>query len=66
MKFTENSKYKVIITRSARMQFAQILRYLRQDLGNEQAASPRYAAVSVNMSVNPAQGQPDGVFPRGL
>lgn len=38
MKSTESSKYKVIITRSARTQFAQILRYLRRDLGNEQAA----------------------------
>ncbi len=38
MKFTGNSKYKVIITRSAKAQFAQILRYLRQNLGNEQAA----------------------------
>ena len=38
MKFTGNSEYKVVIVRSAKMQFAQILRYLRQDLGNEQAA----------------------------
>lgn len=37
MKFTGNSKYKVIITRSARAQFAQILHYFRQELGNEQA-----------------------------
>lgn len=39
MKFIGNSKYKVIITCSARAQFAQILRYLRQDLGNEQYLS---------------------------
>lgn len=38
MKFTENSKYKVIIMRTAKAQVARILRYLRQDLGNEQAA----------------------------
>lgn len=38
MKSTGNSKYRVIITRSAKAQYAQILRYLRWDLGNEQAA----------------------------
>lgn len=38
MKFAGNSEYKVVITRGARAQLAQILRYLRQDLGNEQAA----------------------------
>lgn len=38
MKFTENSKYKVVIMRTAKAQIARILRYLRQDLGNEQAA----------------------------
>lgn len=38
MKFTESSEYKVVIIRNAKAQFAQILRYLRQDLGNEQAA----------------------------
>lgn len=38
MKFTGNSEYKVVIVRSARAQFAQILRYIRQNLGNEQAA----------------------------
>lgn len=38
MKFAGNSKYKVVITRSARAQLAQILRYLRQNLSNEQAA----------------------------
>jgi NADPH:quinone reductase-like Zn-dependent oxidoreductase len=38
MKFTGNSEYKVVIVHSAKTQFAQILRYIRQDLGNEQAA----------------------------
>jgi len=38
MKFAGNSEYKVIITRGAKMQLAQILRYLRQDLKSEQAA----------------------------
>lgn len=38
MKSTGNSKYRVIITRSAKEQYARILRYLRQNLGNEQAA----------------------------
>lgn len=38
MKSAGNSKYKVVITRSARTQLAQILRYIRQDLMNEQAA----------------------------
>lgn len=38
MKSAENSKYKVVVTRSARTQMAQILCYIRQDLMNEQAA----------------------------
>lgn len=38
MKFAENSGYKVVITHDAKVHLAQILRYLRQDLGNEQAA----------------------------
>lgn len=38
MKSAGNSEYKVIITRGAKMQLAQILRYLRQDLKSEQAA----------------------------
>ena len=38
MKFAGNSEYKVVITRGAKAQLAQILRYIRQDLGNEQAA----------------------------
>lgn len=38
MKFAENSAYKVVITPNAKVHLAQILRYLRQDLGNGQAA----------------------------
>lgn len=38
MKFAENSRYKVVITHATKIQLAQILRYLRQDVGNEQAA----------------------------
>lgn len=38
MKFTGSSKYKVVITHTAKAQVAHILRYLRQDLRNEQAA----------------------------
>ena len=38
MRFAKSSEYKVIITRNAKVQLAQILRYLRQDLENEQAA----------------------------
>lgn len=38
MKFAENMEYKVIITRNAKMQLTQILRYLQQDLQNKQAA----------------------------
>lgn len=38
MKFTGSSKYKVVITHTAKAQVAYILRYLRQDLRNEQAA----------------------------
>lgn len=38
MKFAGNSGYKVVITRDAKANLAQILRYLRQDLGSEQAA----------------------------
>lgn len=34
MKFTENSKYKVIIMRTAKAQVTRILRYLRQDYEN--------------------------------
>lgn len=37
MKFAENSRYKVVITRDATVHLVQILRYFRQDLGNEQA-----------------------------
>lgn len=33
MKFAENSEYKVVITRDAKTHLAQILRYIRQDLG---------------------------------
>lgn len=38
MKFAGNSGYKVVITRDAKSQLARILRYIRQDLANEQAA----------------------------
>lgn len=38
MKFAENSEYRVVITRDAKANLAQILHYLRHDLGNEQAA----------------------------
>lgn len=38
MKFAENSGYRVVITRNAKEHLARILRYLKQDLGNEQAA----------------------------
>ncbi len=44
MKFAENSEYKVVITRNAKTHLAQILRYIRQDLGNEQAARSRRCA----------------------
>lgn len=38
MKFAENSGYEVIITHDAKANLAHILHYLKQDLGNEQAA----------------------------
>ena len=38
MTFAKNSTYKVVITRNARTQLANILRYLRRELKNEQAA----------------------------
>ena len=38
MKFAKSLEYKVVITRDAKTHLAQILRYIRQDLGNEQAA----------------------------
>lgn len=38
MKFAGNSEYKVVITRDAKAHLAQILYYIRRDLGNEQAA----------------------------
>ncbi len=38
MKSVGNSEYKVVITHDAKLQLAQILRYLRLELGSEQAA----------------------------
>ncbi len=46
MKFAGNSEYKVVITRDAKAHLAQILRYLRQDLGSEQAARNVKADIS--------------------
>lgn len=37
MKSAGNSGYKVVVTRSARSQLTQILCYLQQELGSEQA-----------------------------
>ncbi|HCT91652.1 MAG TPA: type II toxin-antitoxin system RelE/ParE family toxin [Lachnospiraceae bacterium] len=38
MTFARNSKYKVVITRNAKLQLTQILQYLHQNLRSEQAA----------------------------
>ncbi|MDE7311194.1 MAG: type II toxin-antitoxin system RelE/ParE family toxin [Eubacterium sp.] len=38
MKSALNSEYKVVITHDAKAQLTQILRYLKQELGNDQAA----------------------------
>ncbi len=38
MKSAGNSEYKVVVTHDAKLQLAQILRYLRLELGSEQAA----------------------------
>ena len=46
MKYAGNSGYKVVITRDAKAHLAQILRYIRQDLGNEQAARNVKADIS--------------------
>ncbi len=55
MKFAGNSEYKVVITRDAKAHLAQILRYLRQDLGSEQAARNVKAEVLRNVRIQKMQ-----------
>ena len=47
MKFAGNLEYKVVITRDAKEQLSQILRYLRQELGSGQGADMSFFLLAI-------------------